>query len=197
MSQRKEGSAPKRFEECLAERADLWKGSDYADAVNTTVDAIVRAIERGGRVFFFGNGGSAAQAQHLAAELSGRFLLERPAWGGIALSVDTSALTAIGNDYGFDRIFARQLEGLCHEGDVAVGLTTTGKSPNVIEGLKVARTKRATTIAFTGNGGGPIVEQADIAVIGPAGPSWKVQEVHLTLGHIVCELVELALTRRA
>lgn len=181
----------KCFEDCLAERKELWCDRDYAGCINDAIDAIVRCIQGGGRVFFFGNGGSAAQAQHLAAELMGRFMLERTAWGGIALSVDTSALTAIGNDYGFDRIFARQLQGLAHKGDVAIGLTTSGKSANVIEGLRIAREKGVTTIAFTGNGGGPILNFSDIAIIGPDGPSWKVQEVHLTLGHIMCELVEL------
>jgi D-sedoheptulose 7-phosphate isomerase len=179
----------------MAERADLWKTGAYAQGVHDTVDAIVRCIRSGGRVFWFGNGGSAAQSQHLAAELSGRFLLEREGWGGLALSVDTSALTAIGNDYGFEHVFSRQIHGLCHEGDVAIGLTTSGKSPNVIEGLREARTRGATTVTLTGNGGGPVVKHADIALIGPNGPSWKIQEVHLTLGHIICELVELALVK--
>jgi D-sedoheptulose 7-phosphate isomerase len=185
----------KRYADCMAERDDLWRGADYERPVTAAVDAIVRAIRGGGRVFFFGNGGSAAQAQHLAAELSGRFMLERPGYAGIALSVDTSALTAIANDYGFERIFARQLEGLAHKGDVAVGITTSGKSPNVIEGLKTARGRGATTIALSGNGGGPIVEFADIAIVGPRGPSWKVQEVQFALGHIICELAEAELAR--
>jgi len=183
----------KSFEDCLAERTDMWRDADYAACINDATNETVRCIRSEGRVFFFGNGGSAAQSQHLAAELMGRFMLERAAWGGIALSVDTSALTAIGNDYGFDRVFARQLQGLAHKGDVAIGLTTSGKSPNVIEGLRMARDRGATTITFTGNGGGPILNVADIAIVGPTGPSWKVQEVHLTLGHIMCELVELRL----
>jgi len=183
----------KTFAQCIAERADMWAGADHALPVGKTVDAIAGAIRGGGRVYFFGNGGSAAQAQHLAAEFSGRFLLERPAWGGIALTVDTSALTAIANDYGFEQVFARQISGLAKPGDVAVGLTTSGKSPNVIAGLRAAREKGAVTVAMTGNGGGPILDVADIALVGPNGPSWKVQEVHMTLGHIICELVELML----
>lgn len=189
-------SAPvhvKRFEDCVAERQDMWQWQRYTAGVERSVSVIGDALRRHGRVYFFGNGGSAAQAQHLAAELSGRFLLDREAWAGLALSVDTSALTAIANDYGFDSVFARQLSGLVRPGDVAVGLTTSGKSVNVIEALKVARSHRAATIVFTGNGGGPVVQHADIALVGPDGPSWKVQEVHLALGHIVCELVELAL----
>jgi D-sedoheptulose 7-phosphate isomerase len=183
----------KTFAQCIAERGDMWAGADHAQPVGKAVDAIAGAIRGGGRVYFFGNGGSAAQAQHLAAEFSGRFLLERPAWGGIALTVDTSALTAIANDYGFEQVFARQISGLAKPGDVAVGLTTSGKSPNVIAGLRAAREHGAVTVAMTGNGGGPILDVADIALVGPSGPSWKVQEVHMTLGHIICELVELTL----
>lgn len=183
----------KQFEDCLAERADLWFGTDYGHAVRLCVDTLVRCLRSKGTVYFFGNGGSAAQAQHLAAELTGRFMLERPGWAGLALSTDTSAITAIANDYGFEQIFARQLEGLARKGDVAMGITTSGESPNVLAGMKMARRKGATTIALTGNGGGPIVGLADIAIVGPSGPSWKVQEVQFALGHIICELVELAL----
>ncbi len=184
----------KRFDDCLSERADLWKGSDYSTVIEAAVGVVVGCLKSGGNVFFFGNGGSAAQAQHLAAELTGRFMLERPAWAGIALSVDTSALTAIANDYGFAEVFARQLQGLARKGDVAIGLTTSGNSANVLEGLRAARERGASTIAFTGNGGGLVSELADLAIVGPTGPSWKVQEVHLALGHILCELVEIALT---
>src|SRR5579872_2879869 len=171
----------------------MFDWARYQAPVERIVEALVASLRASRQIYFFGNGGSAAQAQHLAAELSGRFLLERRALAGLALSVDTSALTAIANDYGFERIFARQLEGLVQRGDVAFGLTTSGKSANVNLALAVARERGATTIAFTGNGGGPVLQHADLAVIGPDGPSWKVQEVHLALGHIVCELVELAL----
>ncbi len=184
----------KRFEDCLAERADLWKEADYSTVIEAAVDIVVGCLRSGGKVFFFGNGGSAAQAQHLAAELTGRFMLERPAWAGIALSVDTSALTAIANDYGFAEVFARQLQGLARKGDVAIGLTTSGNSANVLRGLRAARECGVSTIAFTGNGGGSVTELADLAIVGPGGPSWKVQEVHLALGHILCELVEISLT---
>lgn len=183
----------KSFADCVAERRDMWRLEDYASPVGQAVDAVVRSLAAGGRVFFFGNGGSAAQAQHLAAELSGRFLLDRPAWAGLALSVDMSALTAIANDYGYEHIFARQLEGLAHPGDVAIGLTTSGESRNVVAGLRTARAKEAIAIAFCGNGGGAAARESDIAIVGPSGPSWKVQEVHLALGHILCELVEVAL----
>ena len=183
----------KSFADCVAERRDMWQLEAYAVPLGNAVDAVVRSLSASGRVFFFGNGGSAAEAQHLAAELSGRFLLDRPAYAGLALTVDTSALTAIANDYGYEHVFARQLEGLVRPGDVAVGMTTSGESPNVVAGLRTARAKGATAIAFTGNGGGTVGREADIAIIGPSGPSWKVQEVHLALGHILCELVEVAL----
>jgi D-sedoheptulose 7-phosphate isomerase len=191
-----EPTKQKNFDDCLAERAGLLRGGDYAAGVGRMVEAISTSIRNGGRVFWFGNGGSAAMAQHFAAELSGRFLHERPAWGGIALTVDTSALTAIANDYGYERVFARQLEGLCKRGDVAVGLTTSGNSPNVVLGLEAARGLGAITVALTGDGGGDVLHHADVALVGPTGPSWKTQEVHLALGHIVCELVELRLIGR-
>jgi D-sedoheptulose 7-phosphate isomerase len=183
----------KSFADCVSERRGMWQLEEHEGAINRAVDAVVRSLAGGGRIYFFGNGGSAAQAQHLAAELSGRFLLDRPAWAGLALTVDTSALTAIANDYGYEHVFARQLEGLVRPGDVAVGLTTSGESPNVVAGLRIARAKDAIAIAFSGNGGGTVAAESDIAIIGPRGPSWKVQEVHLALGHILCELVEVAL----
>lgn len=184
----------KKVAECLAERGDILQSlGASADAIQKTADIMIASVRNGGRVYFFGNGGSAAQAQHFAAELSGRFMRERPAWGGLALTVDTSALTAIANDYGFEHVFARQLDGLVKPGDVAIGLTTSGKSPNVIAGLRAARTKGARTVAVTGADNAEI-DFADITIRGPRGPSWKVQEAHLVIGHILCELVELGLT---
>ncbi|HXW51564.1 MAG TPA: SIS domain-containing protein [Candidatus Acidoferrales bacterium] len=183
----------KTFADCMAEREGMWGLSGLGSSVERAVEIICTSLRQGGRIFFFGNGGSAAQAQHLAAELSGRFLLDRPAWAGLALSVDTSALTAIANDYGFEHVFSRQLEGLVQSGDVACGITTSGESANVVLGLRTARARGATTLALSGNGGGTAAKEADVALVGPAGPSWKVQEVHLALGHIICELVEIAL----
>lgn len=183
----------KSFAQCVAERRDLMQLEGHEAAMTRAVKTVVSTLHHGGRVYFFGNGGSAAEAQHLAAELSGRFMLDRPAYGGLALTVDTSALTAIANDYGYEHIFARQLQGLVHEGDVACGMSTSGESANVVLGLRTARAKGATTIAFSGNGGGSVAREADISFIGPSGPSWMVQEVHLALGHILCELVEAAL----
>ena len=185
----------KTVAECIAQRRDLFTNAAYEPQVEAAVNAIVRSFRAGGRALLFGNGGSAAQAQHFAAEFSGRFMLERPAWAGLALTTDTSALTAIANDYGYDQVFARQLRAHGRPGDVAIGLTTSGESANVIHAFRAARDLQVTTIALTGNGGGSVVALSDIAIVGPSGPSWMVQEVHLALGHIMCELVELAMTQ--
>jgi D-sedoheptulose 7-phosphate isomerase len=172
---------------------DDRRGLLDADRIARTM---IAAFSAGRKVLWCGNGGSAADAQHLAAEFSGRFLRERRGLPSEALSVNTSAVTAIANDYGYDRVFARQVEAFVHPGDVVVGLTTSGKSHNVNLALEEAKKLGATTIAFTGNGGGPIADIADISLVGPDGYSALVQEVHITLGHIVCDLVEQALLER-
>lgn len=155
-------------------------------------------LEAGGKVFWMGNGGSAADSQHLAAELVGRFLLERKGLASLALTTDTSILTAVGNDYGFETIFSRQLEGLCQSGDVVVGISTSGNSPNVCEGFKTAKALGAYTVAMTGQNGGKAKDLADLtlAVPSPHGP--RVQEAHILIGHSVCEWAEQAhVTRRS
>ena len=154
--------------------------------------AIVAALKQGRVVLVFGNGGSAADAQHFAAELVGRYERERKAWPAIALTTDTSALTAIGNDYGFDRVFARQVEALGKAGDVAIAITTSGNSPNVLRALAAANERGLTTVALTGRGGeaGKIATH-HIAVA--EDRTARVQEVHATLLHVICELVEMEL----
>jgi len=154
--------------------------------------AIVAALKDGRSVFAFGNGGSAADAQHFTAELVDRFEQERRAWPAMALSTDTSAITAIGNDYGFDRVFARQLEALGRSGDVALGITTSGNSPNVLRALELGNDRGLVTIALTGRGGtaGTI---ARLHVRVDEGRTARVQEVHITLLHAICELVEQGL----
>lgn len=137
-----------------------------------------------------GNGGSAADAQHLAAEFSGRFLRERRSLPSEALTVNTSALTAIANDFGYDQVFSRQVEGLVRPGDVVVGITTSGNSENVVKGLLAAKAAGAVTVAFTGNAGGRVADIADLVLLGPSGYAAIVQEIHITLGHIICDLVE-------
>jgi D-sedoheptulose 7-phosphate isomerase len=159
------------------------------ETVAAVADAITTSLKQGGSVLVFGNGGSAADAQHFAAELLGRFEKERKAWPAIALTTDTSALTAIGNDYGFDRVFARQLEALGKKGDVAIGITTSGNSPNVLRALETANDRGLVTVALTGRGGkaGSIAAH-HIAV--QEDRTARVQEVHATLLHVICELVE-------
>jgi len=185
------------FREMLDDRRGLLDGDRYEAVVNRIADTLIGAFTSGHRVYWCGNGGSAADAQHLAAEFSGRFLRERRGLPSEALSVNSSAVTAISNDYGYDRVFARQVEAFARRGDVVVGLTTSGNSTNVVLALEEAKKTGATTIAFTGNGGGRLAAVADISLIGPDGYSALVQEVHITLGHIVCDLVEQALVVNA
>ena len=181
------------FRALLEDRRGLLDADRYERVVAAIVDAMIGAFAKGRKVLWFGNGGSAADAQHLAAEFSGRFLRERRALPSEALSVNASAVTAIANDYGYERVFARQVEAFARPGDVVVGLTTSGNSLNVVLGLQEAKTRGARTIAFTGNGGGKAAQIAEIALIGPDGTSAIIQEVHITMGHIVCDLVEQGL----
>ena len=149
----------------------------------------------GGKLLIFGNGGSAADAQHLATELVGRFTRERVALPAIALTTDTSILTAVANDYGFDRVFARQIEALGRPGDVAFGISTSGQSPSVLKALDAAGARGLTTVALTGHDGGPIGATAQIHINVPAASTPRVQEVHGTLIHAICELVERTLNK--
>jgi D-sedoheptulose 7-phosphate isomerase len=185
--------AARGFRELLADRRGLLDADRYETVVERIAQTLTHAFRTGHKVLWCGNGGSAADAQHLAAEFSGRFLRERRALSSEALSVNSSAVTAIANDYGFDRVFARQVEAFALPGDVVVGISTSGNSRNIVLALEAARRGGASTIAFSGNGGGEIAALADIALIGPDGYSALVQEVHITLGHIVCHLVEQSL----
>jgi len=178
------------FDELLADRKGQLDKPHYAPQVSAIVAALVRAFRGGNKVLWFGNGGSAADAQHLAAEFSGRFLRERGGLPSEALTVNTSAVTAISNDFGYENLFARMVEALAKPGDAVVGITTSGTSKNVVKGLEVAKKIGATTIAFTGNGGGTVADVADLILLGPDGYSAIVQEVHITMGHIICDLVE-------
>jgi len=149
------------------------------------------AIDGGRKLLVFGNGGSASDAQHVAAELVGRFMRERPAMPAIALTTDTSVLTSIANDYSFKQVFARQIEALGVAGDVALGISTSGESPNVVAALQVARARGLKTIALTGRDGGHVGAAAEIHMNVPDQNTARVQEVHRTLLHVVCELVEM------
>ncbi len=178
------------FDELLADRRGIYDAAHYREQCEAIADAIVKALRRGNKVLWMGNGGSAAEAQHMAAELSGRFLRERPGLNSEALSVNTSTLTAVANDYGYDQVFRRQIEAFAQAGDVVIGLTTSGSSKNIILALDEARKRQAVAVAFTGNGGGPVVDYADLVLMGPYGYAAIVQEVHQTMAHIICDLVE-------
>jgi len=178
------------FSELLADRRGILDAPHYREQCEAIADAIVKALRRGNKVLWMGNGGSAAEAQHMAAELSGRFLRERPGLASEALSVNSSTITAIGNDYGFEHIFRRQIEAFAQPGDVVIGMTTSGGSKNIVLALEEAKRREAVTVAFTGNGGGRVAEISDLVLLGPDGYSAIVQEVHQTMAHIVCDLVE-------
>jgi D-sedoheptulose 7-phosphate isomerase len=154
---------------------------------------ISTALQKGRKVVFFGNGGSAADAQHISAELVGKFKKMRPALRASALTTNTSILTAIGNDFSFDEIFARQVQATLEPGDVAVGISTSGRSANVIKGVQEAQRIGAKTIALTGSGGGQLVSLCDHKVMVPSNDTQRIQESHIMIGHIVCELVEASL----
>jgi phosphoheptose isomerase len=152
--------------------------------------AIAEALRAGGKLLVFGNGGSAADAQHLSAELVGRFQKERAAIPAIALTVDTSVLTSVANDYSFKQVFARQVEALGRPGDVALGISTSGESPNVVAALQAARAQGLKTVALTGRDGGSVGRAAEIHVNVPDQSTQRVQEVHQTLIHVLCEVIE-------
>ncbi len=173
--------------------AAIEKDETLMAAVQDAVDAIVNCFRSGGRVYFCGNGGSAADAQHLAAEFSGRFYFDRPVLPADALHCNTSYLTAVGNDYGYDRIFARLISGLGQKGDILVGISTSGNSANILQAFEVCREKGVRTIAMTGATGGRMKALSDLLINIPSTDTPRIQEAHITVGHIICELVEQAM----
>jgi D-sedoheptulose 7-phosphate isomerase len=166
---------------------------ELAPAIENSVSLLVDAFRNGKKLLVMGNGGSAADAQHFAAEIVGRFKLERRALPAIALSTDTSILTAVGNDYGFDRIFSRQVEAHAEAGDVVIGISTSGNSPNVQLALQLAADQGCRTVALLGKDGGTIKNVAELSLIIPSNDTPRVQEGHITIIHIVCDLLEKAL----
>lgn len=157
------------------------------------VAASIASLKSGGKILFFGNGGSAADAQHLATELVVRYRKNRPSLAAIALTTDTSALTAIGNDYGFEDLFFRQVEGLGRKGDVAIGISTSGNSPNVLKALKLARDMGLVTVGFGGGTGGKLPEVCDISLVVPSPVTARIQECHILIGHMLCGAIEAEL----
>lgn len=164
-----------------------------SDAFPRLVRVCVNSIQNGGKILFFGNGGSAADAQHLATELTVRYKANRRALAAMALTTDTSALTAIGNDLGFDRLFSRQIEAIGKPGDVAMGITTSGKSPNVIQAFETARELGLERAAFSGKGGGDLAGLADPLLIVPSNATARIQEMHILLGQMLCGAIEIEL----
>jgi len=167
--------------------------SDNVDRIAQAAQSLIEAIQAGKKVLIFGNGGSAADSQHMAAELVGRFQAERKAFPAIALTTDTSSLTALGNDYGFEKVFARQVEALGQTGDVVVAISTSGNSANVLAAVKQAKAQGMTVIALTGGTGGQLAEGVDTALIVPSDNTARIQESHAVIIHCLCELVETRL----
>jgi len=181
--------AERRVRESLAVQEALLEPA-LLQAVVDAAAAVSAALTRGGTLLAFGNGGSAADATHIAAELVGRFLEERRALAAVSLSDNASAVTAIANDYGYEYVFARQIEALGRAGDVALGLSTSGRSANVVAGLEAARAAGLTTIALTGGDGGPVGACADLSIVAPSEATPRIQECHTTIAHVLCELIE-------
>ena len=174
----------------LGTMARIRQDADLIAAIARGIDLMTACFRNGGRVYFCGNGGSAADAQHLAAEFSGRFYFDRPVLPADALHCNTSYLTAVGNDYGYEQVFARLISGLGRKGDILVGLSTSGNSANILRAFEVCREKGVTTIAMTGASGGRMKELADLLINIPATDTPRIQEAHITVGHILCERVE-------
>lgn len=179
------------FTDSIALKRQVLK--DLGPQVTAVAELLAQVFRSGGKVLIFGNGGSAADAQHLAAEFVNRFQVERPPLAAQALTTDTSILTAVGNDYDFTEIFAKQIRALGKPGDLAWAISTSGNSPNVVDGLKTAREMGLKTLALSGCDGGPVAAAADLALTVPSRSTPRVQEVHITLGHVLCDLVDYLL----
>lgn len=191
MSEKPESHREERIRgEITATMRNFERLLDRIQVIDAAADLMVQALRSGGKIMFCGNGGSAADAQHLAAELMGRYLRDRAPLPALALTVDTSALTAIANDYSYQDVFARQLRGIGRKGDLLVGISTSGNSANVIKAVETARAMDIATIVLTGEDGGRVAELADIAIRAPAQRTNAIQEMHIAIGHILCGIVE-------
>jgi len=166
--------------------------SSLTDRVEIATQLCIDSLKNGGKILIFGNGGSAADAQHIAAEMVGRYKVERKGLPAIALTTDTSALTSIGNDYGFNHVFDRQVEALANKGDVVIGISTGGSSDNVISALKLAKETGCKAIGFSGSDGGEMNTICDVNLVVPAEDTPRIQEMHIVIGHTICHLIDLA-----
>jgi D-sedoheptulose 7-phosphate isomerase len=162
----------------------------YVGEIVEIADLIIDCLKKNGKVILFGNGGSAADAQHIAAELVGRFKKDRTALAAVSLTVNTSVLTSLANDYGYEIVFAKQIEALGEKNDIAIGISTSGKAKNVAAGIKQAKKMGIKTVALSGGDGGDIAKLADLSLLVPSRVTARIQEAHITIGHIICELIE-------
>ena len=181
------------IEQSIAVKQAILNNPEMLDRIQQTADMIVASLRGGGKIHFCGNGGSAADAQHLAAELSGRFYFDRPPLNAEALHCNTSYLTAVGNDYGYEFVFSRLLRGTAKTGDVIVGISTSGNSKNILKAFEVAKEMGVKIIAMTGETGGAMKDCADIILTVASKDTPRIQESHIMIGHIICELVESAM----
>lgn len=178
----------RRLEESAGLKRTLAR--DNTAEIAALANLIIETYQAGGKVVLCGNGGSAADAQHIAGELVGQFLVRRQALPAISLTTNSSIVTAVANDYGYDAAFRRQVEALVEARDVLIGISTSGNSPSILEAVRAAREKGAATVALTGGTGGKLAEEVDLALVVPSASTPRIQEAHITIGHIVCELVE-------
>jgi D-sedoheptulose 7-phosphate isomerase len=183
------------LKQSLAALEQATQDAALLGAARKIAAVVIAALRSGNKLLIIGNGGSAADAQHIAAEIVGRYKQDRPAWAAIALTTDTSALTAIANDYGFEQVFARQVEGLGQRGDVLLALSTSGRSPNILAALRTARERGLVTIGFTGSKGEALAEFCDHLLVAPSADTPIVQQIHLAVAHGICEEIEQTLMR--
>ena len=174
----------------------IMQSTSLSEKISNSIEAIINCLKNGNKIVLFGNGGSAADAQHIAAEFIGRFELERKSLAAIALTTDTSVITSLSNDYDYDMVFSRQCESLVSKGDVVIGISTSGNSKNVYEGIKTSKNKGASIIALLGNKGGKIKELSDISIIVDSSITSQIQEAHRVIYHIICKIVERQLSEK-
>jgi len=173
-----------------ATKQAILENQELINTIMNVAKACVEVYRHGKKTLLAGNGGSAADAQHIAAELVGRYGFDRPSIPSLALTTDTSNLTAIGNDYGYDKVFSRQLEGMAQEGDLFIGISTSGNSQNIINAFESAKDRGVTTVALVGRDGGKMAAMADYAIIVPSNATPRIQETHILIGHILCDIIE-------
>jgi len=180
----------KSIRDSLEVKSALLRDKDFLSLLTTVGKRMAEALRKGNKIIYFGNGGSAADAQHLGAELTGRYVRDRRGLPGLALTVNASSITAIANDYSYDMVFARQLESLSNPGDVAVGISTSGNSANVLKAVQVGRKRGLLTIGMTGRSGGKLKPAVDYCICVPSEDTPRIQESHILIGHILCEIIE-------